>query len=166
MQEYLTALMHTRHNTHTRHSSGRHHYIWSVCMMHIYETWVNNHSPKCPVGCNYLSSPNTYWPQILKRKSVSWQWNFPHQNKDVGFHANLSSPLEIPISMTPNFQCVQRLIQYWLYIDGFVQDCSNSSALVMELLQSCTKPLKNLTSIGIPIIKMKWPHDLMTISSL
>ena len=27
------------------------------------------------------------------------------------------------------------------YIDGFVQDCSNSSALAMELLQSFTKPL-------------------------
>ena len=25
-------------------------------------------------------------------------------------------------------------------IDGFVQDCSNSSAVAMELLQSCTKP--------------------------
>ena len=28
-----------------------------------------------------------------------------------------------------------------LDIDGLVQDCSNSSALAMELLQSCTKPL-------------------------
>ena len=26
------------------------------------------------------------------------------------------------------------------YIDGLVQDCSNSSALAMELLQFCTKP--------------------------
>ena len=26
------------------------------------------------------------------------------------------------------------------YIDGSVQDCSNSNALAMELLQSCTKP--------------------------
>ena len=28
------------------------------------------------------------------------------------------------------------------YIDGSVQDCSNSSALAMELLQSCTEPLR------------------------
>ena len=27
------------------------------------------------------------------------------------------------------------------YIDGLAQDCSNSSALAMELLQSCAKPL-------------------------
>ena len=26
------------------------------------------------------------------------------------------------------------------YIDGLVQDCGNSSALAMELLQSCIKP--------------------------
>ena len=30
---------------------------------------------------------------------------------------------------------------FWVqYIDGLVQDCSNSSALAMELLQSCTRP--------------------------
>ena len=29
---------------------------------------------------------------------------------------------------------------YIRYIDGLVQDCSNSSALAMELLQSCTEP--------------------------
>ena len=28
------------------------------------------------------------------------------------------------------------------YFDGLVQDCSNSSELAMELLQSCTKPSK------------------------
>ena len=27
-----------------------------------------------------------------------------------------------------------------VYIHGLVQDCSNSSALAMELLQSCAKP--------------------------
>ena len=28
----------------------------------------------------------------------------------------------------------------WLYIDGLVQDCCNSIANALELLQSCTKP--------------------------
>ena len=28
-----------------------------------------------------------------------------------------------------------------LYIDGLVQDCSDSSTFAMELLQFCTKPL-------------------------
>ena len=30
--------------------------------------------------------------------------------------------------------------QFWAHIGGLVQDCGNSSALAMELLQSCTKP--------------------------
>ena len=49
--------------------------------------------------------------------------------------------------LSPNF-VLCHLTQNWLansgfisnYIDGLVQDCSNSSALAMELLQSCTKP--------------------------
>ena len=32
-------------------------------------------------------------------------------------------------------------IFYILHIDGLVQDCSHSSALAMELLQACIKPL-------------------------
>ena len=36
---------------------------------------------------------------------------------------------------------IQWLILHIEYhINGLVQDCSNSSALAMELLQSCTKP--------------------------
>ena len=35
-----------------------------------------------------------------------------------------------------------------VYIDGLVQDCSNSNALAMELLQSCTKPSMYLLSVS------------------
>ena len=35
----------------------------------------------------------------------------------------------------------KRSMWYRDYIDGLVQDCSNSSALAVELLQSCTEPL-------------------------
>ena len=39
------------------------------------------------------------------------------------------------------------------HIDGLVQDCSNSSAFALELLQSCTKPLiyipTDLYNIGL-----------------
>ena len=34
-------------------------------------------------------------------------------------------------------QCCQK------HMDGLVQDCSNSSAYALELLQSCTKPSNN-----------------------
>ena len=36
--------------------------------------------------------------------------------------------------------CVDIQLNFITNIDGLVQDCNNSSALVMELLQSCTKP--------------------------
>ena len=32
------------------------------------------------------------------------------------------------------------LQQYYVHVEELVQDCSNSIALAMELLQSCTKP--------------------------
>ena len=41
---------------------------------------------------------------------------------------------------------------YLVYIDGLVQDCGNSSALAMELLQSCTK----LTIWGIAFYVAKF----------
>ena len=39
------------------------------------------------------------------------------------------------------YQCLKiALINMILYIDGLAQDCSNSIANALELLQSCTKP--------------------------
>ena len=40
-------------------------------------------------------------------------------------------------------------ISQWRHIDGSVQDCSNSSALVMELLQSCAK--SSTWSLSTPV---------------
>ena len=51
--------------------------------------------------------------------------------------------------------CPMSLFQYKNQIDSLVQDCSNSSALAMELLQSCTKPSK----YGIFIIKIRQSRD-------
>ena len=42
----------------------------------------------------------------------------------------------LPLSML----CWRYMIFFYIHITGLVQDCSNSSALAMELLQSCTKP--------------------------
>ena len=40
----------------------------------------------------------------------------------------------------PAFLSISVELIYFHYIDGLVQDSSNSSALAMELLRSCTKP--------------------------
>ena len=45
---------------------------------------------------------------------------------------------------------VKKWLKMHIYIDGLVQNCSNSSVLAMELLQSCTK-----SSIYIYII-IRW----------
>ena len=42
--------------------------------------------------------------------------------------------------VTSSLICWDAFTKGSLYIDGLVQDCSNSSALAMELLQFCTKP--------------------------
>ena len=52
----------------------------------------------------------------------------------------------------------------WRNIDGLVQDCSNSSALPMELLQSCTEPsiwalwrLNPIQSFDLFIVRINKP---------
>ena len=39
-------------------------------------------------------------------------------------------------------------LEFTLLYDGLVQDCNNSNALAVELLQSCTKPSKWFVNIG------------------
>ena len=49
-------------------------------------------------------------------------------------------------------------------IDGSVQDCSNSSALALELLQSCIKPSKwsfhKSTQLGAHLVRTKYAPNL------
>ena len=44
----------------------------------------------------------------------------------------------------------------WSHYDGSVQDCSNSSALTVELLQSCAKP--SITKYWLAVNKICWKH--------
>ena len=51
--------------------------------------------------------------------------------------------------MSPIYQFTNLLPGARLHVDGLVQDYSNSSALAMELLQSCTKP---------SVLDLLWPQ--------
>ena len=53
------------------------------------------------------------------------------------------------------------LIQVMHHIDGLVQDCSISSALAMELLQSCTKP----SILGI-FVSVFWNYEIWMFFSI
>ena len=52
--------------------------------------------------------------------------------------AILSWPVLTPKTKSKFWQAMMQLTD--VYIDSLVQDCSSSSALAMELLQSCAKP--------------------------
>ena len=47
------------------------------------------------------------------------------------------------------------------HVDGLLQDCSISSALAMEILQSCTKPLvlPVWVKFSNPFLSLQWFHD-------
>ena len=83
--------------------------------------------------------------------------------------------------MQTSFTHKKKVVFWWCneHADALVQDCSNSSALAMELLQSCTKPsmwqsvAMQRTTLGIQCsavimrsIFLKNPHNRHSISSL
>ena len=49
---------------------------------------------------------------------------------------------------------------WWHKIDGLVQDCSISSALAMEILQFCTKPLKWLDILTLPMQSLEYSDKM------
>ena len=57
---------------------------------------------------------------------------------------------------------------FFLHIDGFMQDCSSSNVLAMELLQTCTKPSTNsrgITDVNFVVIEQKSIQTTKGISS-
>ena len=47
----------------------------------------------------------------------------------------------LPMNADQEMEAITNWSQWWqIYLDGLVQDCSDSSVLAMELLQSCTEP--------------------------
>ena len=84
---------------------------------------------------------NRWWPRLMTHKCVT-------QRQWVNVYRGLS---KMPDIMRTTFSNIFRLektscslsnvhVSLLLHINGLVQDCSNSSALAMELLQSCPKP--------------------------
>ena len=65
-------------------------------------------------------------------------------------------PRPLKISMTS----VSVLQTCGVYFYGLVHDCSNSSALALELLQSCTKPSNYLMSVTFHRSKIKSAKDV------
>ena len=84
---------------------------------------VFNHEVSSPIGCFICRQ------QCFERLAIHGWWRGDPCDVQEGWcQVNIQS---------------NRLMKTWIQIyhfHGLVQDCSNSSALAMELLQSCTKP--------------------------
>ena len=59
-------------------------------------------------------------------------WRRPHSPAPARRTSPLCTATKLPVDKHTSLQ--------WYHIDHLVQDCSISSALAMEILQSCTKP--------------------------
>ena len=87
------------------------------------------------------------------------------------FHSMTSS---WPDTQNPRVHVDNHVEILWLsaHVDGSVQDCSNSSALAMELLQSCTKPSNFVMSLASPnichfqygILTSHWNHQFTSLT--
>ena len=94
------------------------------------------------------------WVGPFQIQSVTWylnKWWFIRTNKQVQCINDLN------LLLFHLWKCIGGCLNedaVKLYIDGFVQNCSNSSALAMELLQSCTEP-SIYTCIGINIMNIR-----------
>ena len=64
-------------------------------------------------------------PHASRSSSPKAWWNI-YTNKMIKEDAHVS--------------LIRTNLSIWLHIDDLVQDCSNSIANALELLQSCTKP--------------------------
>ena len=114
---------------------------WSQLIFLCDMIGVSNYGMHGQCFCNNLDVLVLIW----------WTFSSVFSCRFIGFHYPESVIVVSPSLMTgdtnvdwisahctlhPVLHCVS-LDQY---IDGLVQDCSNSSALALELLQSCTKP--------------------------
>ena len=112
----------------------------------IFYLWLNKVSAKHDDIIKWKHFPR-YWPfvRVIHRSPV----NSPHKGQWCG--SLMFSLICFWINGWVNNREAGDLRRYHAhydvtvmfktYIDGFAQDCSNSSAIGMELLQSCTKLL-------------------------
>ena len=119
--QYVPRIMHTVHPKNHAHI----HTVHPKNYAHIRIVHPNNYA--------YIHTLLSFWYQpishlnILQGWLLYWHW---------GNHMITAVPTQLD-----GYEKIFSMDPQLLYIDGLVQDCSNSSALAMEFLQSCAKPL-------------------------
>ena len=120
--------------------------------------WMINHIWWNIMGCNYLSMPHSY-KKILTCSKQSFRSYLTNTNfsvrinsADAGITSNPILWRDLAMCFNPVVYRLSIMWQLWkqvYYVNGLVEDCSNSIALAMELLQSCTKPLQNCNNSSV-----------------
>ena len=103
---------------------------------------VSFHSGKCIWKCRLQN-----WRPSLSRPQCADIFKVFFGNASLAHMIaplSVKYPWSIPVTSTMlpglNNNKARQLAKVALYIDGLVQDCSISSALALEILQSCIKP--------------------------
>ena len=116
---------------------------------------------------------NTFWStwpvsaHIYTLFKLGWRmypWTRSHPNsfvEDAAHYTLCFSKVEVAV-LVSSYQSIH-------HINGLVQDCSNSSALAMELLQSFTKPSICDKAVNFTVDVVLWtelcPHCISQTSS-
>ena len=94
------------------------------------------------LNINYL---NTFWHSVnVLCNHIKWWHMINKSTWYVGMELLLYCWIGSTLLSVQIIICIEFPVSYsckMLHIDGLVPDCSNSSVITMELLQSCTKPL-------------------------
>ena len=129
----------------------------------------NMKSPEYIISGSEATSTKSVWSdksRPVKLRLGPWTALISHKNNAERMHSwMIGSGFCCEEMQWIPFQSLSRVS----YINGLVQDCSNSTALAMELLQSCTKPSISssyqIINIGNIKAKVCWMTNIQSCLS-
>ena len=140
-------MAHALHQTGTQLEHKHNHLVKiNVSNWHQHNTTSNKPAPvnwrlRRPPGHHGNTYVYTYWaPAEPVATGVPPTGCAQCQSQSEGKHIKLRCSIQARTHSYTNTGSYANLIQTKLNIKGLVQDCSNSIANTLELLQSCTKP--------------------------
>ena len=125
--------------------------IWKVCCA---RATVKLHDKICLDTCMHTITPNVWYGLCLR-------WKYFRRRKNCG---NVGQNSHTAYS-TYIYDIVYNIIMIYITwmipkTDGWVQGCNNSSAIALELLQSCTKPSKHFCIWKMDTVCHEYPRSI------
>ena len=129
------------------------------------------HIPELLLDCTTTG----VWSEFVKVTRSSWYSTGRSPLSSYNDHSLAAAESLSPVRREPISQYEEQMeeqLSHWglqnvchlkqtflLYFDDLVQNCSNSSALAMELLQSCTKPFISWHKFLTPLNLLHFPEQ-------